>query len=173
MAGHGGAGKSTLSRAIATRLGGVVLDLDTIKSALLDAEIGWDGASKGSYAVIYELADDMLSTTAAPVIVDTPSYWSEIHERLTAIADAHDAEYRFVECTAAQSTRAERLANRFTRRSQMRAIGDNAVDAPANADAMHLRPIERPDHRVCVAVSTEDGFDLDAIVSELDLQLPE
>jgi predicted kinase len=91
MAGHAGSGKSTLARQLAERTGAAVLDLDTIKSALLEAGLDWDGSSKGSYAAIYALVDDLLSIEGAGVIVDTPSYWAEIGDRLTAAADAHGA----------------------------------------------------------------------------------
>ena len=47
---------------IADRIGGVVIDLDTIKSALLESGVSWDDASRWSYAVIYGLVDDMLAT---------------------------------------------------------------------------------------------------------------
>ena len=58
-----------------------VLDLDTIKSSLLDAGLDWEGSSRGSYAAIYALVDDLLSIDGAGVIVDTPSYWPEIGAR--------------------------------------------------------------------------------------------
>ncbi len=73
MAGHAGPGKSTLARSIAASVGGAVLDLDTVKSALLENGIDWADASSGSYEVIYRLLRDMLPTEQGVVIVDTPS----------------------------------------------------------------------------------------------------
>jgi predicted kinase len=73
MAGHGGSGKSTLARQIAAQLGGVTLDLDVVKTALLDAGLDWDQASKASYETIFALVDDLLFAGTKCVVVDTPS----------------------------------------------------------------------------------------------------
>lgn len=169
MAGHGGSGKSTIARAIANRTGGVVLDLDTIKSALLASGVTWAESSSAGYSVIYGLVEDMLTANSATVIVDTPSYWREIQQRLTTAADAHGAEYRFVECVAEESVRAARLEQRPARRSQIRELGTNPVDAPATADAVHLRAIQRPARRTCIQVLTHGELDIDAVMTELSL----
>ncbi len=167
MAGHAGSGKSTLARSIAARLGGLVLDLDTIKSALLESGVDWAKASSGSYEVIYGLVNDLLPIPQAVVIVDTPSYWLEIHERLTAAADAFDATYRFVECVAEEEVRATRLSERPTRRSQIRELGINSVDATPDTDAVHLRSIRRPENRMCLQVACNIEVDLDQLITEL------
>ncbi len=166
MAGHGGSGKSTLARRIADRTGGVVIDLDTIKTALLDAGLTWDEASRASYETIHALADDMLATANATVIVDTPSYWAEIHERLTATADRHNADYLFLECEADESIRAERLRTRPTRRSQIPVLGQAAAEAPADATPIHQRPIQRPDDRAQLTVDTNGDVDIDALLKQ-------
>ena len=165
MAGHGGSGKSTLARRIADRLGGVVIDLDTVKTALLDAGLSWDDASRASYEPIHALANDMLATANATVIVDTPSYWAEIHERLTATADRHNADYLFLECDADEAIRAERLLTRPTQRSQIPVLGETAADAPATATPIHHRPIRRPKGRPHLTVNTNAEVDLVLILS--------
>ncbi len=169
MAGHAGSGKSTLALAIANRTGGVVLDLDTIKTALLESDIAWSESSAASYAVIYSLVDDLLATSCVPIIVDTPSYWTEIHERLTAAVDACGADYRFVECVADEAVRARRLIERPTQRSQIRELGVNAADAPAATDAVHLRAIQRPDGRACLSIDCNGDVDVDVVLGELGL----
>jgi predicted kinase len=166
MAGHGGSGKSTLARQIADRTCGVVIDLDTIKTALLNAGLTWDEASRASYETIHALADDMLATANATVIVDTPSYWAEIHERLTATADRHQAHYVFVECDADDAVRAERLLARATLRSQIRVLGETAADAPEMPTPIHHRPIQRPTGRTVVTVDTNNDVDLAALMIE-------
>jgi predicted kinase len=164
MAGHAGSGKSRLARQIADRIGGVAIDLDTIKSALLDSGAGWDDASRWSYATLYALVDDLLTTAGAKVIVDTPSYWPEIHERLTTAADHHDADYVFIECDAEESIRAFRLEQRPRRRSQVPGLGVNPLDAPADTEAVHLRPIQRPFDRLCLRVATDQPVELDRVL---------
>ena len=95
-----------MAAAIAGAIGAVVVDLDVIKSALLDAGLSWSEASSASYSVIDALAADQLRFARVPVVVDTPSYWPQIHERLTGLADEHHAAYRFLECSADDSVRA-------------------------------------------------------------------
>jgi hypothetical protein len=56
----------------------VAIDLDTIKSAPLESGASWDDASRWSCAVIYGLVDDVLATAGAKVVVDTPSYSSNV-----------------------------------------------------------------------------------------------
>ena len=167
MAGHGGSGKSTLARGLADRLGAVVVDLDTIKSTLLDAGASWSDASSWSYELIYALVDDALATAGSRVVVDTPSYWPQIHERLTTLADTCGAAYVFVECEARETVRAERLATRPRRRSQVRALGVDSVDAPRGQDPVHQRPIRRPSGRRCVVVATDGPVDVDELVATI------
>ncbi|MDP9337106.1 MAG: ATP-binding protein [Actinomycetota bacterium] len=166
MAGHGGSGKSTLARHIADRIGAVVIDLDTIKSALLESGASWDDASRWSYAIIYGLVDDVLATAGAKVIVDTPSYWSEIHERLTSAAAKHDAEYVFIECEADESIRSRRLEQRAGQRSQIRGLAVNPLDAPAELDTVHLRPIRRPANWQCLLVPTDKPVEVDDVIDQ-------
>jgi predicted kinase len=160
MAGHAGAGKTTVARELAQRTGAALLDLDTIKSALLGVGIGWDHASKGSYSAIYALVEDLLAVDGAVVIVDTPSYWPEIGARLVAAADRHDAVHLFLECVAEEAVRAERLQHRQHRRSQVGGLGANPIDAPLQMDVLHHRPIHCPAGTTCVVVHTDEPVDL-------------
>lgn len=169
MAGHAGSGKSTVARQLAAHTGAAVLDLDTIKTSLLEAGLDWDASSKGSYAAIYALVDDLLSIDGARVIVDTPSYWAEINARLTASADAHGAAYVFVECVADEPVRALRLARRPTRRSQVAGLGSNPLDAPSDLGDLHHRAIERPTGRPCVVVHTDGPLDLPSVLERIGL----
>jgi predicted kinase len=167
MAGHGGSGKSTLARQLAGYFGGVVIDLDVIKTALLDTGIEWSPASTGSYEVIHALVDDFLATGSACVVVDTPSYWADIHERLTSVASRHGASYVFVECNAAEEIRARRLVSRPTKRSQIPQLGRAAADAPSDTPPVHQRPIVRPPGGPCVVVDTNHVVDLDGLISHI------
>lgn len=155
LAGHAGAGKSTLARELAEHLHGLVLDLDSLKTALLDAGAGWDLASSASYAAIYSLVEDNLRRAGAVVIVDVPSYWREIHERLASTADRLGANYVFVECEVPERIRAARITSRAARRSQIPSLGASPIDAPPSAGNAHVREIQRPVSRLCLRVSTE------------------
>jgi predicted kinase len=168
MAGHGGSGKSTLARRIAERFGGVTVDLDVIKTALLEAGLDWNQSAKASYGVIYALADDLISTGTRCVVIDTPSYWEEIHRRLSATATAHQARYVFLECEAAETLRAERLATRPTRRSQIPMHGGAPTDAPQDAAPVHARPIVRPPDAVCLFVDTGNPLNLDLLIEQIE-----
>jgi len=165
MAGHAGAGKTTVAHRLAQRTGAAVLDLDTIKSALLDAGQDWESSSRGSYAAIYALVDDILSIDGARLIVDTPSYWAEIGARLTAAADRHGAEYLFLECVADGAVRAQRLQSRTRRRSQVAELDSNPPDSPMEMDVLHRRPIHCPDGTTRVVVRTDEPMDLVSVMA--------
>jgi predicted kinase len=167
MAGHGGSGKSTLARQIAARLGGVTLDLDVVKTALLDAGLDWDQASKASYETIFALVDDLLFAGTKCVVVDTPSYWADIHQRLGASAHRHLARHIFLECVAAEPVRADRLATRPAKRSQIRMLGVAPADAPQDAPPVHARQIATPTYGCSLTVATDSPVDLHALPAQI------
>lgn len=167
MAGHAGAGKTTVAHLLAQRTGAAVLDLDTLKSSLLDAGLDWESSSRGSYAAIYALVDDLLSIEGAGVIVDTPSYWPEIGARLTAAAARHSARYLFLECVADGPVRAQRLTSRPRRRSQVAGPDSNPPDAPPGMDDLRRRPIHRPADETRVVVRTDEALDLSGVMAAI------
>jgi len=57
MAGAPGTGKSALAAALGQQIGAVVLDKDVVKSALLDAGIGWETAGVAASEAMFALAD--------------------------------------------------------------------------------------------------------------------
>lgn len=167
MAGHAGSGKSTVARELAERTGAAVLDLDTIKSALLDAGLDWESSSRGSYAAIYALVDDLLSLDGLGVIVDTPSYWPEIGARLTATAAQHHTPYVFLECVADEAVRSQRLQSRPRRRSQVPGPRANPPDAPPDMDDLHRRRIHCPAEETRIVVRTDQPIDLATVIATL------
>jgi predicted kinase len=167
MAGHAGSGKSTLARQIADRFGGVTIDLDVVKTALLDAGVDWAMASSASYETIFALAEDLLRAGTRCVIVDSPSYWAQIYERLTASASATQARYVFLECEAAEALRAQRLADRPAKRSQIQVLGVAPSDAPQQDLPAHSRQISRPVSSACLLLNTGSSFDLEALFSDI------
>ena len=138
----------------ARELGAVVLDLDVIKSALLNSGVDWETSGRASYRLIDAMAEQSLSNGLS-VVVDVPSYWAEIHERLQATAGQYRASYQFLECTCSEELRLSRVRQRVSRRSQIRDADHGPVDAPptdAPSDLASSRIIARPS----VAVTTVD-----------------
>lgn len=69
-----GPGKSALARALASRIGAVVLATDVVKSALLDAEIEWARAGPAAQEVMFASADRLLEQGIS-VLLDSPSHF--------------------------------------------------------------------------------------------------
>ncbi|GIL26975.1 AAA family ATPase [Actinocatenispora comari] len=132
FAGRPGSGKTRLSRDLAGHLGASVLDLDVVKSALLDAGTAWDDAGRTAYQVMFALAEDLLRG-GRPVIVDSPSRWEIIPERGQQIAAVVGVPYLMIECRCADKAElGRRLASRPRHRSQMRSLDEPAAEATAN-----------------------------------------
>lgn len=102
-------------------------------------------------------------------MVDTPSYWPQLHERLTRLADRNHSVYRFVECTADDSVRERRLATRPARRSQGTGLSKPPVDAPSDMAEVHHRPIATPEGRQCSTVRTDGDWRVDELLAVLAL----
>src|SRR5215211_1008122 len=133
MAGAPGAGKSSLARVVGQARSAVVLDMDVIKSAVLEAGAAWSLAGPAAYEILFALAADLLAQGRS-VILDSPSHYPQIPARGMEIAQAHGARYRFIECVCADEvTLEQRLLARTPQRSQMRGLGQPAPDA---GDAM-------------------------------------
>lgn len=129
LAGSPGSGKSTLARLLLGRYSAVVLDLDLIKSTLLDAGLSWQLSGKATYETIFALTDELVGQ-GHDVVIDSPSHYPNIPATGTKIAARHGARYRFVECVCADVDEIRRrLATRERRRSQMRDVGLPSTDA--------------------------------------------
>jgi predicted kinase len=88
IAGGSGAGKSTLACLIGKRTGAVVIDLDAIKPAALDAGSPWDLAGRIGYGVSCAVAGSLLGQRKS-VILDSPCRFQQIVDRGSAIAEQH------------------------------------------------------------------------------------
>ena len=118
MAGLPGSGKSTLALALGHRLGWLVLDKDTVKSALLELAAPEVLAGEASYVVLYDLARDFVVKQGLSVILDTPAFYPRVLEVARDITrDAH-AQLRVVLCLASQEVRIRRLTDRSRVASQ-------------------------------------------------------
>jgi hypothetical protein len=118
MAGPMGSGKSTLARLIGGRTGALVLDLDVVKSAALDAGAEWDVAGRVAYMALHRLAGSLLGQGHS-VVLDSPCRFPFIVEGGRAAAEATGAVYGYLECVLADpDERLRRLRGRDRLRSQ-------------------------------------------------------
>jgi len=114
LAGLPGAGKSTLARALAERLGGAVLDKDVIRAALF--EPGRVEYSREQDDFVQEI----MQRTAAWLLAKEPRLvvlldgrtFSRQYQRERAIRFCGEigAEWRMIECVCAEETAVRRLA---------------------------------------------------------------
>lgn len=139
MAGMPGAGKTTLALALGRSLGWPVIDKDTLKSPMLLKGISNDFAGPASYALMLELADDLLARQHLSAILDSPGRFPFVLDRVRAIAAQTSASLKIIRCVASRELRAQRMIERVARPSQWAAN----IDLPSEQEqAMftHLPP---------------------------------
>lgn len=133
MAGLMGVGKSTLAQAIGQRTGAVVLDLDVVKSAALDAGADRETAGQVAYEVLRSLAGSFLKQGRS-VILDSPCFSPDVLEKGLALARSGDATYAYIECVLPDGVEhRRRLHARPRRRSQGPDFGVPPPDGPPPA----------------------------------------
>ena len=126
MHGEPGSGKSTVARALARRIGAVVLDKDVIKAALLRAGIEEARAAPAAYDVYFAQADDLLRLGHS-IILDNPVFWPRVEERWLELSDRAGSPPVLVECVCADKTELQRrLVTRAALESQPRSLLDLA-----------------------------------------------
>jgi predicted kinase len=132
-------GKSTLARGLAHDPGLVVLDTDTVKSALMGTGIAFEAAGPATYAAVLALAADLLAQGRS-VAVDSPCRYPELLASGQAVAAGAGAPYRLVELWADDpAALLPRLAARAGRASQV------APDIPPATLAEWQRQLVRPE----------------------------
>ena len=133
MAGPMGSGKSTLARRIGRAAGAVVLDLDVVKSAALEAGADWDTAGRVAYRALHELAGALLGQELS-VVLDSPCRHPFIVAGGQAAAAAHGAVDSYLECRLGDpDEHRRRLSERPRRRSQGLDWDNPPPDAPPRA----------------------------------------
>ena len=139
LSGVPGTGKSTLARGLARDPGLVVLDTDTIKSALVGTGVAFEAAGPATYAAVLALAADLLAQ-GRRVAVDSPCRYPELLASGQAVAGAAGVPYRLVELWADDpAALLPRLAARDGRPSQV------PPDIPAATLADWQRQLVRPE----------------------------
>ncbi|MPZ49643.1 MAG: AAA family ATPase [Dehalococcoidia bacterium] len=126
MAGPPGSGKSTLACAIGGATGAIVLDKDVIKSAALNAGASEELAGPLAYDVLFAIAFS-LTELGHSLVLDSPSFFSDIPRKGEEIARRVGAQYFIVECCCREEILVQRLGGRRALPSQWSAIG--SVDA--------------------------------------------
>lgn len=129
MAGLPGAGKTTLALALGRSLGWPVIDKDTLKSPMLIKGISDDLAGPASYALMLELADDLLIRQHLSAILDSPGRFPSVLDRVQAISAQAGAALKIIRCIASCELRERRMIERVARPSQW-----TANTAPALID---------------------------------------
>lgn len=121
MAGMPGSGKTTLALALGRSLGWPVIDKDTLKSPMLIKGISESLAGPASYALMLELADDLLVRQHLSAILDSPGRFPSVLTRVQAISAQTGAALKIIRCVASRELRRQRMTERVARPSQWNA----------------------------------------------------
>lgn len=126
MSGAPGSGKSTVARLLRPCVGGIIIDHDVLRSALLEAAIiPFDDAAKQAYLLQWKLAEDLMNQ-GVNVIIDSTCNYPEVLEQGTALTAQHNYAYWYVECQVGD---VDLLDKRLRARPAM-ASQRSAVDCP-------------------------------------------
>lgn len=129
MSGAPGSGKSSVAQAVAPQIGGIIIDHDVTKSALLGAGVEPALAGRASYAVLAALADDLLQQGHS-VIFDSPCFYTELLENGQQMAKKAGAIYGYIECVVSDLAVLDaRLRARQKLPSQVTAVYQTITDS--------------------------------------------
>ncbi|RSM14226.1 hypothetical protein CEP52_001419 [Fusarium oligoseptatum] len=126
MSGAPGSGKSTIARLLRQSIGGVVIDHDVLRSALLeDSNVPFDQVAKRAYNLQWRLAEDFMKQ-GLNVIIDSTCNFQEVLDQGSALAGQQGFTHWYVECKVEDiDLLDERLRTRDSMKSQR-----TAVDCP-------------------------------------------
>lgn len=113
MAGLPGTGKSTLSRALATKLGATVIDKDQVRAALFSTPDIEYSTEQDDFcmAVMLKVAGYLFRKNPARIVFLDGRTFSQTYQlkRATGFAEAISQPWRILECTCSESTAQRRL----------------------------------------------------------------
>jgi predicted kinase len=118
MAGLPGTGKTTLALALGRLFGWPVIDKDSLKSPLLTTGISNDLAGSASYALLLEMAHDLLVQQRLSIILDSPARYPSVLKHVISLAQQAGACLKIIQCVANQELRQQRIRERIARPSQ-------------------------------------------------------
>lgn len=122
MSGAPGSGKSSTAKWLAQRINAVVVDLDTIRSCLLEDGVSSQQAGKLSYNLLFTMANDFVSQRKN-VIIDSVCNYGEVIHRGQMLAQEKKCNYVQIECQVNDVDIIDaRLKSRTPLRSQRRGV---------------------------------------------------
>ncbi|KAK1995983.1 hypothetical protein LX36DRAFT_682689 [Colletotrichum falcatum] len=135
MSGAPGSGKSTMARLLRQSIGGLVVDHDVFRTALLEHnDVAFDQVAKRAYHLQWSLAEDAMRQ-GLNVIIDSTCNFQEVLDQGSSLAEKHGFAYWYVECKVEDiDVLDERLRSRDSIKSQR-----TGVDRPSTAAARHAR----------------------------------
>jgi predicted kinase len=137
MAGMPGTGKTTLALALGQTWGWPVIDKDSLKSPLLTGGVSSELAGPASYALMLEMAQDLLVKQHLSVILDSPGRFPFVLDQVKEMTERAGARLKIIQCQASRELRSLRLTDRQARPSQWR--GDAGLsDEEEQAMFAHL-----------------------------------
>ena len=93
MSGAPGSGKSTVARLLGRSIGGLVIDHDIVRSALLDGnDVPFDQVAKRAYQLQWEVARDVMKQ-GFNVIIDSTCNFQEVLDQGSTLAEQHGFTY--------------------------------------------------------------------------------
>lgn len=137
MAGLPGTGKTTLALALGRVFGWPVIDKDSLKSPLLTTGISDELAGPASYALLLEMARDLLVQQRLSIILDSPARYRTVLEHVVSLTHQAGAHLKIILCVANQELRTQRIRERLARPSQWSTNGD-VSDEQARQMFAHL-----------------------------------
>ena len=132
MSGVPGTGKTTVANAIAKKTGAAIIDLDVVKSALLDSTVPVPLASKASYKIMQGVASHLMSQGKS-VICDSPCYYENVLTQGQNMAAYYGAAYLYIECALTDLIEIDRrLRTRSRFPSQLSSVWAEAPNSNGN-----------------------------------------
>ncbi|KAM5359199.1 hypothetical protein ACJZ2D_014661 [Fusarium nematophilum] len=135
MSGAPGSGKSMMARLLRQSIGGLVIDHDVFRSALLEYnDVAFDEVAKRAYNLQWLLAEDAMKQ-GLNIIIDSTCNFQEVLDQGSALAEKYDFTYWYVECKVEDI---DLLDNRLRSRDSIKKSQRTGVDCPPAA-ACHAR----------------------------------
>ena len=131
MHGVPGSGKSTVARALAPLVEGIVLDKDVIKSALLRSGATEALAGPAAYEVYFSLAERLAAQTRT-LILDSPVFWPRVEERWLQLASDAGSRALLIECVCGDE---RELRRRLATRDGLESNPREPIDLLQHRDA--------------------------------------
>lgn len=154
MSGCPGAGKSTIAHEIGRRLNAIIIDVDILKTAILEADVSFDSAGSMAYDIMWTMARSFLEQGFS-VVIDSPCYYQEVLDTGLQLAHETNACYRYIECVVDDlAIISRRLKSRTPLRSQRADLAVPPVDMLESEEALNgeelfrewIRNMKRPSH---------------------------